>query len=73
MKKTINFQSQWGQGVRSFKIWLTMLKNDKRNFPMKVTVMATARVLDLIGLVCWRCMAEYTPEETALKYVAVAS
>lgn len=50
-----------------------MLKNDKRNFPMKVTVMATARVLDLIGLICWRCMAEYTRDETALKYVAVAS
>lgn len=40
---------------------------------MKVTVMATARVLDLIGLVCWRCMAEYTRDETTLKYVAVES
>ncbi|XP_054273637.1 target of rapamycin complex 2 subunit MAPKAP1 [Macrosteles quadrilineatus] len=62
-----NGDSQWGAGVRCFKIWLTMLNGEKRNFPMQVSVMATARVLDLIGLVCWRCMAEYSLSETALK------
>uniref|UniRef100_A0A1B6M5E6 Uncharacterized protein n=1 Tax=Graphocephala atropunctata TaxID=36148 RepID=A0A1B6M5E6_9HEMI len=62
-----NGESQRGPSVRCFKIWLTVLKSDKRNFPMRVTVMATARVEDLIGLVCWRCTAEFSQDEHTLK------
>eukprot|EP00058_Branchiostoma_floridae_P008259 XP_002593747.1 hypothetical protein BRAFLDRAFT_86101 [Branchiostoma floridae] len=39
-------------------IFLTMTTGKERNFPLTVVVLATARVQDLIGLICW----QYTNE-----------
>lgn len=42
-----------------------MLDQKQRGYPMHVVIIATARVLDLIGLVCWRCTIEHA--DTVLK------
>lgn len=47
--------AQVGIPVRKYKIYLTMLPEEQRNYPMHVCVIATARVQDLIGLICLKC------------------
>lgn len=44
-----------------------MLNLERRNYPMQVSIIATAKVHDLIGLVCWKCTIEYP--DCTLKYI----
>ncbi|KAI8518271.1 Target of rapamycin complex 2 subunit mapkap1 [Branchiostoma belcheri] len=46
-------------------IFLTMTTGKERNFPLTVVVLATARVQDLIGLICW----QYTNEAKEPKLI----
>lgn len=41
--------------TRTIKIFLTMLPEKQRNYPMTVCVIATAKILDFIGLICYKC------------------
>lgn len=60
------FQAQLGEATRKYGIFITMLNLERRNYPMQVSIIATAKVHDLIGLVCWKCTIEYP--DCTLKY-----
>lgn len=47
--------AQVGVPVRKYKIFLTMLPEDRRNYPMHVSCIATAKIQDLIGLILLKC------------------
>ena len=48
-------QSQLRAPTRTIKIFLTMLANENdRNYPLTVCVVASAKVSELIGLVCYK-------------------
>uniref|UniRef100_A0A1B6BX00 Target of rapamycin complex 2 subunit MAPKAP1 n=2 Tax=Clastoptera arizonana TaxID=38151 RepID=A0A1B6BX00_9HEMI len=57
--------AQLGTPTRKYNIFLTMLSAEKRSYPMHVVVISTAKVLDLIGLICWKCTMEHA--DTVLK------
>ncbi|XP_072016011.1 target of rapamycin complex 2 subunit MAPKAP1-like isoform X2 [Amphiura filiformis] len=39
--------------IKQIDIYLDMCEGDAREFPMELHVMGTARVIDVIGLICW--------------------
>lgn len=41
--------------ARKYKIFLTMLPEDERNYPMTISCIVTASILQLIGLICYKC------------------
>lgn len=41
--------------ARKYKIFLTMLPEDERNYPMTISCIVTATILQLIGLICYKC------------------
>lgn len=41
--------------TKSFKIFLTMLPKEQQNYPLDVCVIATAKIQELIGLICYKC------------------
>lgn len=47
--------AQVGVPVRKYKIFLTMLPEDRRNYPMHISCIATAKIQDLIGLILLKC------------------
>lgn len=47
--------AQVGIPVRKYKIFLTMLPVDQRNYPLIISCIATAKIQDLIGLICLKC------------------
>lgn len=51
----IDGSTQIGVPVRKYKIFLTMLPEDRRNYPMHVSCLATAKIQDLIGLILLKC------------------
>lgn len=51
--------AQVGIPIRKYKIFLTMLPEEQRNYPINVCVIATAKVAELIGLILLKC--RYVP------------
>lgn len=49
---------QTGVTTKKIVIFLTMLPPQKRDYPMEVVILSSARVHELIGLICW----QYTNE-----------
>ena len=51
----LNSQAQVGSAsvIKKIDIFLDMCEGDAREFPMELHVMGTARVQDVIGLICW--------------------
>lgn len=47
--------AQVGVPIRKYKIFLTMLPEDRRNYPMQISCVATAKIQDLIGLILLKC------------------
>lgn len=47
--------AQTNTATRSMRIFLTMLPERLRNYPMTVTVSAGAKIQDFIGLICYKC------------------
>lgn len=47
-----------GTPTRRVLIFLTILSEEERSYPMEVVFLSNARVQDLIGLICW----QYTNE-----------
>ncbi|XP_053664718.1 stress-activated map kinase-interacting protein 1 [Anopheles marshallii] len=41
--------------VRSFKVFVPVLPEEQRAFPLNVCVLATAKIQDFIGLICYKC------------------
>lgn len=54
----ISVNEPQGVSVKRIIIFLTMLPEKERNYPMEVVIQSSARVQDLIGLICW----QYTNE-----------
>lgn len=46
--------SQMSVGTKKMKIFLTMLPLPQRNYPMTVCVLATAKIQEFIGLICYK-------------------
>ncbi|XP_058119933.1 stress-activated map kinase-interacting protein 1 [Anopheles ziemanni] len=53
--------------TRSFKIFLSMLPEEQRAFPLPVRVHATAKIQEFIGLICYKCTVAYP--DTVLRSV----
>lgn len=51
--------------TKTIKIWLSMLPEHQRNYPMQVCVSATAKIQEFIGLICYKCSVTY-PETPLL-------
>lgn len=47
--------AQAGVPTRTMQIFLTVLPESQRNYPMSVCVSMNAKVLDFIGLICYKC------------------
>lgn len=45
--------------TKKIKIFLTMLPEESRNYPMEVCVIASARIHEFIGLICYLCSIAY--------------
>lgn len=52
-------QAQVGVLVRKYRIFMCMLPKEERMYPLQVVVTATARVLDFIGLICYKYASEH--------------
>lgn len=52
--------NQMSVPTKTFKIFLTMLSKEQQNYPMEVCVVATARIQEFIGLICYKCSITYT-------------
>lgn len=55
----IPLQAQIGIPVRKYRIFMCMLPKEERTYPLQVVVTATARVLDFIGLICYKYASEH--------------
>lgn len=55
----IPLQAQVGIPVRKYRIFMCMLPKEERTYPLQVVVTATARVLDFIGLICYKYASEH--------------
>ena len=52
--KFLNFQAHsGGSNIKKIDIYLAMCEGDAREFPLTIYIMGNAKVLDLIGLICW--------------------
>lgn len=51
-------QSSVGLITKKIDIFLCMAPPDQRPYPMTVVVMSSAKVQDLIGLICWQYTCE---------------
>lgn len=51
--------AQTGIPTRTLKIFLTMLPDNLRNYPMPICVTATAKIQEFIGLICYKCSIAY--------------
>lgn len=45
--------------TKKMKIFLTMLPEESRNYPLEVCVIATAKIHECIGLICYLCSIAY--------------
>lgn len=51
----VDGSTQIGVPIRKYKIFLTFLPEDRRNYPMNISCVATAKIQDLIGLILLKC------------------
>lgn len=51
--------AQTGIPTRTIKIFLTMLPENRKNYPMQVCVTATAKIQEFIGLICYKCSIQF--------------
>lgn len=51
--------AQIGIPVRKYRIFMCMLPKEERMYPLQVVVTVTARVLDFIGLICYKYASEH--------------
>lgn len=52
---SVDGSTQIGVPIRRYKIFLTFLPEDRRNYPMNICCVATAKIQDLIGLILLKC------------------
>ncbi|BES92991.1 Stress-activated map kinase-interacting protein [Nesidiocoris tenuis] len=52
--------AQVGVPIKKYRIYVTMLPEEIQKFPMEVSIVSSAKVSDLIGLICWKCSTEFS-------------
>lgn len=61
-----SFQAQVGIAIRKYRIFMCMLPKEERTYPLQIVVIATAKVLEFIGLICYKYASEHPNH--SLKY-----
>ncbi|KAK2584441.1 hypothetical protein KPH14_006821 [Odynerus spinipes] len=51
--------AQVGIAIRKYRIFMCMLPKEERTYPLQVVVIATAKVLEFIGLICYKYASEH--------------
>ena len=51
-------QASVGVATKKIDIFLTMALPEDRPYPMTVVVVSTAKIQDLVGLICWQYTIE---------------
>ncbi|XP_066909105.1 target of rapamycin complex 2 subunit MAPKAP1 isoform X2 [Halyomorpha halys] len=51
--------AQVGIPTKKYLIFITMLNENDRKYPMEVVIISSAKILDLVGLICWKCTIEH--------------
>ncbi|KAH8401623.1 hypothetical protein KR009_006921 [Drosophila setifemur] len=51
--------SQVGMQTKRINVYLNMLPEPDRNYPLKICVLATAKILEVIGFVCYKTSLQY--------------
>ncbi|XP_005181807.1 stress-activated map kinase-interacting protein 1 [Musca domestica] len=51
--------SQIGVPVKSIKIFISMLPEKEKNYPLKICVLSHAKIYQVIGLVCYKASIEF--------------
>lgn len=46
--------AQFGMPTKTYKIFMTMLPEEHRNYPITICVISNAKIKDLIGLTCYK-------------------
>uniref|UniRef100_A0A182VU41 Uncharacterized protein n=1 Tax=Anopheles minimus TaxID=112268 RepID=A0A182VU41_9DIPT len=55
--------------VRTFKVFVPALPEEQRAFPLPICVLATAKIQDFIGLICYKCtIANPTVELRSMRH-----
>ncbi|KAI4483045.1 hypothetical protein M0804_008100 [Polistes exclamans] len=51
--------AQVGIAIRKYRIFMCMLPKEERTYPLQIVVVATAKVLEFIGLICYKYASEH--------------
>ncbi|KAL5287056.1 MAPKAP1 family protein [Megaselia abdita] len=51
--------SHTGIVTKKFKVFINMLPDDKRSYPLPLCVIADTKILDIIGLICYKCLIQF--------------
>lgn len=51
--------SHTGIFSRKFKVFISMLPDDKKSYPLQLCVIADTKILDIIGFVCYKCLIHH--------------
>lgn len=60
--------AQVGMPTKRINVYVNMLPEPDRNYPLKICVLSTAKILEVIGLVCYKTTLQY-PDAVQLKSV----
>lgn len=60
--------AQVGMPTKRINVYVNMLPEPDRNYPLKICVLATAKIIEVIGLVCYKTTIQY-PDAVQLKSV----
>lgn len=60
--------AQVGMPTKRINVYVNMLPEPDRNYPLKICVLSTAKIIEVIGLVCYKTTIQY-PDAVQLKSV----
>ncbi|KAH8370559.1 hypothetical protein KR093_004045 [Drosophila rubida] len=60
--------AQVGMPTKRINVYVNMLPEPDRNYPLKICVLSTAKIIEVIGLVCYKTTLQY-PDAVQLKSV----
>lgn len=62
-------QAQVDIPIRKYRIFMCMLPKEDRMYPLQIAVIATAKVLDFIGLICYKYATEHPNHPLKYKFL----
>ncbi|XP_017867973.1 PREDICTED: stress-activated map kinase-interacting protein 1 [Drosophila arizonae] len=60
--------AQVGMPTKRINVYVNMLPEPERNYPLKICVLSTAKIIEVIGLVCYKTTLQY-PDAVQLQSV----